>query len=120
VDEGNMIGVMFKDLAEEDQRRIWEEMRREMEEVEAAKMHEKLACYQKTKGGVVQRADTAKASLSKVNSSTLMPEELVHLVDVFVATKYGGDLAQLTRALAKDVRHTLESFRLDMDDNLPQ
>jgi hypothetical protein len=44
----------------------------------------------------VQKADTTKASSSKVNSSSLTPEELVHLVDVYVASKCGADLAQLT------------------------
>jgi hypothetical protein len=64
-----------------------------MEEIEAIKMQEKLACYQKTRGGKVQKADTAKASASKVNSSSLTPDELVHLVDVSVACKYGAELA---------------------------
>jgi hypothetical protein len=45
VDERNMIGVSFGDLAEEDQHRIKEEMRRELEEIGVAKMKEKLACY---------------------------------------------------------------------------
>jgi phage gp16-like protein len=53
IDERNVVGVAFGDLAEEDQRRIKEEMRRELEEVEAAKMGEKLACYQKTRSVVV-------------------------------------------------------------------
>jgi hypothetical protein len=68
----------------------------------------------------VQKADTAKATSSEVNPSSLTPEDLVHLVDVSVASKYGADLAQLTHALAENVRHTLESFRQDMDDNLPR
>jgi hypothetical protein len=36
---------------EEDSRRIKEEMRREMEEIEANMMKEKLSCYQKIRGG---------------------------------------------------------------------
>jgi hypothetical protein len=120
VDQRNVIGVTFSDLPEDDQRRIKDEMRCELEEIEAAKMREKLACYQRTRSGVVQKADTTKATSSKVNPSSLTPEDLVHLVDVSMASKYGADLAQLTRALAKNVRHTLESFRQDMDDNLPR
>jgi hypothetical protein len=38
IDEGNVIGVTFGDLSEEDQHHIREEMRHELEEVEAAKM----------------------------------------------------------------------------------
>jgi hypothetical protein len=68
-------------------------MHHEMEEIEATRMKEKLACYQKTRGVIVQKADTAKASSSKVNSSSLSLEDLVHLVDIFVASKYGVDLA---------------------------
>jgi hypothetical protein len=84
------------------------------------KMKEKLASYQKTRNDVVQKADTVKASLSMVNSSTLTPEELVHLVDVSVASKYGADLAQLTCVLAEDVRGTVDSFKRDLDNKLPR
>jgi hypothetical protein len=45
VDQRNVIGVAFGDLPENDQRRIKDEMRCELEEIEAAKMREKLACY---------------------------------------------------------------------------
>jgi hypothetical protein len=83
-------------------------------------MQEKLACYQKNRGGVVQKADTAKASTLKVNSASLTPEELVHLVDVSVASKYGTDLAQLTRALGEDVRSTLDPYQHDLDNSLPR
>jgi hypothetical protein len=80
-----VVEVIFGDLAEADQRRIKEEMRKELEEIEVARLREKLACYQKTRNGVVQKADTTKASSSKVNPTTLTPEELAHLVDVSVA-----------------------------------
>jgi hypothetical protein len=72
-------------------------------------MRKNLACYQKTRSSVVQKADTAKATTSKVSTSSLSLEDLVHLEDVLVASKYGSDLAQLTRALAED-----------LDDNLPR
>jgi hypothetical protein len=101
IDEWNVIGIKFSELAEEDQHRIKDEMHHEMEEIEATKMKKKLMCYQKTRGGVVQKADTPKASSSKVNSFFLTPEELVHLVDFFSASKYGADRAQLTRVLAR-------------------
>jgi hypothetical protein len=62
-------------------------------------------------GGVVQKADMAKASTSKVNASSLTPEDLVHLVVVSMASKYGADLSQLMQVLAKDVRHTLDVLK---------
>jgi uncharacterized protein YqfB (UPF0267 family) len=68
----------------------------------------------------VQKADTANASLSKVNSSSLSPEDIAHLVDVSVASKYSVDLAQLTQAFAEDVCITLDSLRHNLDDNLPR
>jgi hypothetical protein len=73
VDQRNVIGVTFSDLPEDDQRRIKDEMRCEVEEIEAAKMREKLACYQRTRSNVVEKADTAKATSSKVNPSSLTP-----------------------------------------------
>jgi hypothetical protein len=67
-------------------------MRHDLEEIEAAKMRDKLTCYQRTRSGVVQKTDTTKATAPKVNSSSLTPEDLVHLVDVSVVSKYGADL----------------------------
>jgi hypothetical protein len=64
-------------------------MKQELEEIEAVKMRQKQVCYQMTRNDVMQKAETVKTSSSKVNSSTLMPEELVHMVNVFVASKYG-------------------------------
>jgi hypothetical protein len=115
-----MIGVVFRDLEEEDQCRIREEMHHELEEVEVVKMHEKLACYQKMRGCVMQKADMTTASSSKVNPSSLTLEDLVHLVDVSVASKYDADLAQLTGVLAKVVCNTLDLFKHDLDDSLPR
>jgi hypothetical protein len=40
-----VIDVTLGDLLEEDQHRIMDEMTRELEEVEATRMHEKLMCY---------------------------------------------------------------------------
>jgi hypothetical protein len=115
-----MIGVVFRDLEEEDQCRIREEMHHELEEVEVVKMQEKLACYQKMRGCVMQKADMTTASSSKVNPSSLTLEDLVHLVDVSVASKYDADLAQLTGVLAKVVCNTLDLFKHDLDDSLPR
>jgi hypothetical protein len=61
-------------------------MKRELEELEAIRMREMLVCYQKTRNGVVKKADIAKPSSSKV----------------------------------EDMRSTLDSFKHDIDDNLPR
>jgi hypothetical protein len=53
-------------------------------------------------------------------SSNLTPEELVKLVDVLIASKYGTDLTQLTRIITDDMRNTLESFKTDLHNTLPR
>jgi hypothetical protein len=55
-----------------------------------------------------------------VNSSSLSPEDLVHIVDISVASKYGADLAHLTRVPVEDVHGTIDSFKHDLNDNLPR
>jgi hypothetical protein len=66
----------------------------------------------------VQKVDRAKPTTPRVNSSLLRPEYLIHLVDVSVSNKYGTNLAQLTHALAENVRHTLDSYKQDLDNGL--
>jgi hypothetical protein len=53
-------------------------------------------------------------------TSNLTPEELVKLVDVSVASKYGADLTQFTRIIVDDMRNTLESFKTDLHNTLPR
>jgi hypothetical protein len=79
----------------------------------------KLACFQKTRHGIVKKADTAAASRTKVDSP-LSPEDLVQLVDVSVASKYGVDLTQFTHVVAEDMCNTLNSFKQDMNSRLPR
>jgi hypothetical protein len=54
----NTIHVAMEDLTEEDQK----ELERELEEEMAERQCKKLACFQKTRHGVVKKADTADAS----------------------------------------------------------
>jgi hypothetical protein len=118
VDEGNVVEVTFGNLADADQCQIRDEMSKELEEIEAARLREKLACYHKTRNVVVQKVDTAKVLASKVSAQPLPSEELAYMVDVSIASMYGTNLAQLTCVLAEDIRHTLDSFKHDLDDNL--
>jgi hypothetical protein len=91
----NAINVAMEDLSEEDQKEIERE-----HEMEMAERHsKKLACFQKTQNKVSKKADMATTSNTKIDSP-LSPEDLVQLVDVSVASKYGADLTQFTRVIA--------------------
>jgi ATP-dependent protease HslVU (ClpYQ) ATPase subunit len=111
----NNIHVAMEDLTEEDRKELEHELEEEMVE----RRHKKLACFQKTRHGIVKKADTAAASRSKVDSS-LNLEDLVQLVDVLVASKYGTDLTQFTHVVVEEMRNTLDYFKQDMNSNLPR
>jgi hypothetical protein len=104
----------MEDLTEEDRKGI----ERELEEEMAERRCQKLACFPKTRHGVTKKDDTVAAS--KVNSSSLSPEDLVQLVDVSVVSKYGTDLTQFTCMIAGDMRSTLDAFKQDMNGSLPR
>lgn len=70
----------------------------------------KLACFQKTCNGVVKKADTTSTLNMKVTSD-LSPEDLVHMVHMAIASKYGADLTQFTRMIAKDMCNRLDAFK---------
>jgi hypothetical protein len=57
------------------------------------------------------------ATSTQVNA-LLSPEDLVQLVDVSVASKYGADLTQFTHVIAEDMRNTLKTFKQDLNGNL--
>jgi hypothetical protein len=69
--------------------------------------------------GVIKKTDTTTTSGAKVNSS-LNPEELAHMVDVWEASKYGDDLTQLTRVMAKDLCSTFDALKQDLSTSLPR
>jgi ribosome recycling factor len=68
----NTIHVAMEDLAKENRKELEHELKEEMVE----RQRKKLACFHKTRNGVVKKADTAAASGTKVDSP-LSPEELV-------------------------------------------
>jgi uncharacterized protein YjaG (DUF416 family) len=111
----NAIDVAMEDLAMEDQKEVEQQLEEEMVELR----RKKLACFQKTHNGVIKKADTAVATSTKVNAQ-LSPEDLVHMVDVSMASKYGADLTQFTRVVAEDMRNTLDAFKTDLNNNLPR
>jgi hypothetical protein len=77
----------------------------------AERRRKKLACFQKTQSGVIKKGDTMKAS-TLVNSPFTL-EELVHMIDVSVSSKYGADLEVITRSLTDSVKGSVESLRLE-------
>jgi hypothetical protein len=88
----------------------------EMEE----RHRKKLACFQKTHGGVVKKGDIVQAS--RLVNSPFILEELVHMIDVSVNSKYGTDLEGITHTLTYSLQSSLESFKheykQDSDNNL--
>jgi hypothetical protein len=79
----------------------------------------KLASFQNTRNGIVKKVDTTATSGAKVDFP-LSPEDLVHMVGMSVASKYGVDLTQFTWVVAEDMRNTLDTFKHDLIRNLPK
>jgi hypothetical protein len=84
----------------------------------AERCSRKLACFQKTWNVIIKKEDTTAAG-TKVDLP-LSPEDLIQLVDVSVASKYGADLTQLTWVITKDMRDTLDMFKQDLHNALPR
>jgi hypothetical protein len=111
VDARNTIAMAMEDLTEDD--------RKELEEEMTERRCRKLACFLKTCHDIVKKVDTVAASSTKV-SLPLSPKDLVHLVDVFVANKYGADLTQFTWVMTEDMRSTFDSLKQDLNASLPK
>jgi hypothetical protein len=107
----NVIRVEMEDLSERDENDLELEVQWEMEEVMAKRKRQKLACFQMTRSGVVKKGDTMKAS-TPVNSPFTL-EELVHIIDVSVSSKYVVNLEPITWTLTNSVRGSVESLRLE-------
>jgi hypothetical protein len=90
VNTENIIGVEMGDLSEKDRDEIERELQRKLEEVMVERRRKKLACFQTTRGRVIKKGDTMEASVPVNSPFTL--EELVHMIDVSVNSKYGADL----------------------------
>jgi hypothetical protein len=58
----NVIDVAMEDLFKKDRNDLELELQRETEEVMAEWWKNRLACFQKMRGGVVKKGDTRKAS----------------------------------------------------------
>jgi hypothetical protein len=62
---------------------------------------------------------TTTATTSTITPN-MTPKELVKFMDVIVASKYDNDLSNFTHVITDDVRSTLESFKTDLQNNLPR
>ena len=121
IDTNNVIAVTLDDLSEEGQR----EIERELEEDRLASLQRKLAGFQKTRNGVINKvaAPVSSASPSTDVSKSPSAEEISHLIDVSVASKYGAQMENLTRTMNDFLFGKFDEFRLqfnqDIVNNLP-
>jgi hypothetical protein len=116
----NIIGVTMEDLPVKDRDELECEQQQEIEAEVEERRKKKLACFQKTRCGVVKKGDTTRAS--QPVSSPFNLEELVHMIDVSVNSKYGVDLERITCTLTNSLHSSLETFKLeykqDIDNSL--
>jgi hypothetical protein len=117
----NTFGVAMEDLLEA--KRIT--LEKELEEEIAVAGRWKLTCFQKTRTGVIKKTApsitiTATTAVASTVTPNMTPKELVKFMDIVVASKYGNDLSNLTRAVINDVHSTLESFKTDLQNALPR
>jgi hypothetical protein len=94
--------VAMEDLLEADEIALEKDLEKEM----AVARRRKLACFQKTRARVIKKtvpAITTTMTMAPTVTSNLTPKELVKLIDVSVASKYGADLTQFTRIIANDM-----------------
>jgi hypothetical protein len=109
----NTIGVVMEDLPKAKRRALEKELEEEM----AGARRRKLACFQKTRMGVIKKnilAITTMATATPTVIPNLTPKELVKFMDVAVASKYGNDLTNFTRTIIEEVRSTLDTFKTDL------
>jgi alanyl-tRNA synthetase len=109
----NVVKVTMEDLTEADRKEIEEEIAREMEE----KRNERLACFRKTKNGVIKQIGGASTSSKKVSSSVTC-EELAHMIDTAVASKYGTDVTEITHMISEGVRNSFDTFRSEFKQDM--
>jgi hypothetical protein len=79
--------------------------------------------FPKNTHGVIKKtilAITTMAIATSMITLNLTPEELVKFTDVAVASKYGNDLTNFTRTITEEVRSTLDTFKTDLQNTLPQ
>jgi hypothetical protein len=97
----NTIRVAMEDLPEAEGRALEKELEEEM-----AEARRKLACFQKTRMGVIKKivpAITTTTSATHMVIPDITPKQLVKFMDVAVASKYGKDLTNFTHTITEEV-----------------
>jgi hypothetical protein len=109
----------MEDLPEAERRALDKELEEEMAEAR----RRKLACFQKTRMGVIKKtiqAITTTATTTSMVTPNLTPEELVKFMDIAVASKYGNDLTNFSHTIIEEVRSTLDTFKIDLQNTFPR
>jgi hypothetical protein len=109
----NTIGVAMEDLPGAKRRALEKELKEEMAEAR----RRKLACFQKTRTGVIKKtvpSITTMGTATPTVTPNLTPEEVVKFMDVAVASKYRNNLMNFTRTITEEVRSTLDTFKTDL------
>ena len=85
-----------------------------------ASLQRKLAGFQKTRNGVVNKvaAPVSSASPSTDVSKSPSAEEISHLIDVSVASKYGAQMENLTRTMNDSLFGKFVEFRLQFNQDI--
>jgi hypothetical protein len=82
---------------------------KDLEEEMVAARRRKLACFQKTRTGVIK--NTVPAITTTTTVTPMVTEELVKFMGVAVASKYENDLTNFTCTITEEVRSTLDTFK---------
>jgi hypothetical protein len=97
----NTISVAMEDLPEAERRAL----EKELKEMMAGVTRRKLACFQKTRTGVIKKtvlAITTTTTAASMVTPNLTPEKLVKFMDVAVASKYRNDLMNFTHTITEE------------------
>jgi hypothetical protein len=84
---------------------------------------QKLACFQKTRIGVIRKTISAvmtTATATPTVTPNLTPKELVKFMAIEVASKYRNDLMNFTHTITKEVHCTLDTFKTNLQNTFPQ
>jgi uncharacterized membrane protein len=115
----NTIRATMEDLPEAERRALEKQLEEEM----AESRRRKLACFQKTRTGVIKKtapAITTTTTATPTVTPNLILEELAKFMDVAVASKYENDLMNFTSTITEEVRSTLDTIKIDLQNTLPQ
>jgi hypothetical protein len=102
------------DLSEKERDEIERELQWELEEVVMESRKKKLTCFQKTRNRVIKKGDTTKASIPVNSPFTL--EELIHMIDFSINSKYGVDLWNLMDSVWGSMESLRQEFKQECEN----